>query len=180
MDRGNTAQFQVSSAEEICQRNDKEIYRANDRVFPGPGMPADRSIQWNRTGEMRRREYRRHRFAMKYTVRDMELLARTDELHETLSGPATRKILQREYLEHGHQEYSNISMISVAHLYNMRRSNAYRSINWHYTKTKPTVVRIGERAKPDPKGQPGYIRADSVHQGDLNGQKGVYHINSTQ
>ena len=26
-------------------------------------------------------------------------------------------------------------------------------------------------------GQPGYIRIDTVHQGDLDKQKGVYHIN---
>jgi transposase len=133
---------------------------------------------YNRTGELRRRKYRRHRFPVKYTLGDMKLLAKTDKLHETLSGPATRKILQREYLEYGHQEYSNISMISVAHLYNMRMSNAYRNLNRHYTKTKPALVRIGERAKPSPEGKPGYIRIDSVHQGDLNGQKGVYHINA--
>jgi transposase InsO family protein len=40
------------------------------------------------------------------------------------------------------------------------------------------VSRIGERAKPAPQGQPGHIRFDTVHQGDLNGQKGVYHINA--
>ena len=47
-----------------------------------------------------------------------------------------------------------------------------------FTKTKPVVSKIGERAKPEPKGQPGHIRIDTVHQGDLNGQKGVYHINA--
>jgi hypothetical protein len=31
--------------------------------------------------------------------------------------------------------------------------------------------------KPRPEGQPGFIRVDSVHQGDLDKQKGVYHIN---
>ena len=36
---------------------------------------------------------------------------------------------------------------------------------------------IGERRKPQPDGQPGYIRIDTVHQGDLDGEKGVYHIN---
>lgn len=46
-----------------------------------------------------------------------------------------------------------------------------------YTKTKPSVSRIGVRAKPDPQGRPGYIRVDSVHQGDLDREKGVYHIN---
>jgi len=47
-----------------------------------------------------------------------------------------------------------------------------------FTATKPVVSKIGERAKPDPKGQPGYIRIDTVHQGDFNGHKGVYPINA--
>jgi len=36
---------------------------------------------------------------------------------------------------------------------------------------------IGERRKPEPCGAPGFLRVDSVHQGDCNGEKGVYHIN---
>src|SRR5699024_6305366 len=31
--------------------------------------------------------------------------------------------------------------------------------------------------RPEPDGQPGFLRVDSVHQGDLDGVKGVYHIN---
>jgi transposase InsO family protein len=31
---------------------------------------------------------------------------------------------------------------------------------------------------PHPNGQPGFIRIDSVHQGDQDGVKGVYHINA--
>jgi hypothetical protein len=38
--------------------------------------------------------------------------------------------------------------------------------------------RIGERARPEPEGQPGHIRIDTVHQGDQEGLKGVYHINA--
>ena len=37
---------------------------------------------------------------------------------------------------------------------------------------------IGERRRPDPQGQPGYLRVDTVHQGDRPGAKGVYHINA--
>jgi hypothetical protein len=40
------------------------------------------------------------------------------------------------------------------------------------------VVRIDERARPAPGGSPGYIRVDTIHQGDLSGEKGVYHINA--
>ena len=109
---------------------------------------------------------------------DIALLARTDELHDYLSGPATKEIMEREWAVYGHLDFRNISQISVAHLYNLRRSHLYRSINKRYTRTKPAVSRIGERVKPDPKGQPGYIRIDTVHQGDLNGNKGVYHINA--
>jgi hypothetical protein len=134
--------------------------------------------EYKRTGRLRRMQYRRHRFPRKYTPSEIGLLARTDELHGWLSGPATKKIMEREYKVYGHAEFGNISRISIAHLYNLRRSNTYRGMTRRYTKTKPVVSRIGERVRPDPKGQPGYIRIDTVHQGDLNGQKGVYHINA--
>ena len=86
--------------------------------------------------------------------------------------------MEREYEIYGHFEFGNISRISVAHLYNLRSSNTYRNITRRFTRMKPVVFGIGERAKPDPKGQPGYIRIDTVHQGDMNGHKGVYHINA--
>jgi transposase InsO family protein len=131
-----------------------------------------------RTGWLRRIEYRRRRFPRKYTPSEVGLLARTDELHGWLSGPATKKIMEREYEVYGHVEFENISRISIAHLYNLRKSNIYRGMTKRYTKTKPVVSRIGERVRPDPKGQPGYIRVDTVHQGDQDGHKGVYHINT--
>jgi len=86
--------------------------------------------------------------------------------------------MEREYEVYRHAEFGNISRISIAHLYNLRRSNTYRGMTRRFVKTKPVVSRIGERVRPDPKEQPGYIRIDTVHQGDLNGQKGVYHINA--
>jgi transposase InsO family protein len=134
--------------------------------------------EYKRTGRIKKTEYRRHRFPRKYTPSEVQLLARTDELHGWLSGPATKKIMEREYEVYGHLEFGNISRISVAHLYNLRRSNTYRGIARRFIMTKPVVSKIGERAKPDPKGHPGYIRVDTVHQGDLNGYKGVYHINT--
>ena len=48
----------------------------------------------------------------------------------------------------------------------------------NYTKTRPATVAIGERRKPDPRGRPGYLRLDTVHQGDSAEAKGVYHINA--
>ena len=46
-------------------------------------------------GEVKPRAYRRNRFSKRYTRADIELLAAVDRAHETLSGPATQKLLQR-------------------------------------------------------------------------------------
>ena len=124
------------------------------------------------------KSYRRHRFASRYSRADIELLASVDEAHETLSGPATQKIRQREFHEFGQQQYERLSQISVAHLYRLRKSRAYRERRVVYQPTRPTTVSIGERRAPQPEGRPGYIRVDTVHQGDLDGVKGLYHINA--
>jgi len=134
--------------------------------------------EYKQRGHLRKVQYQRHRFPRSYTSADIALLARTDELHDYLSGAATKKIMEREWAIYGHADFRNISRISIAHLYNLRQSHLYRSIARRYTKTKPAVVKIGERAKPSPGGSPGYIRIDTVHQGDLSGEKGVYHINA--
>jgi len=134
--------------------------------------------RYERTGQLRKTVYIRHRFEHKYTREDVELLAKTDELHGCLSGPATKRIMERECKIYRQTQFGNIARISVAHLYNLRKSNNYQSVTRQFTRTRPAVSRIGERIKPDPKGIPGYIRVDTVHQGDLNGQKGVYHINA--
>ena len=47
--------------------------------------------------------YRRRRFTQRYTRADIELLASVDEAHETLSGPATRRILEREVQVYGNE-----------------------------------------------------------------------------
>src|SRR5450756_1483178 len=122
--------------------------------------------------------YRRHRFPQRYTRADLELLATVDEAHENLSGPATRRILEREYRQYGKPEYQRLASISVAHLYHLRQHPRYRERRLHYTKTRPATVAIGERRCPDPQGQPGYLRVDTVHQGDAPASQGVYHINS--
>lgn len=134
--------------------------------------------RYQKSGKVRVTVYRRHSFVQRYTAADVALLARVDEAHEGLSGPATRRILEREYQQYGKQEYQRLASISVAHLYNLRQRPQYRQRRLHYTKTRPTPVSIGERRRPDPQGQPGYLRVDTVHQGDQKGSKGVYHINA--
>jgi len=186
--RGLTAQEKYCWIEEVLirfkyhrlKRGEKGVIRRYiEKVTGYSRSQVSRLIaEYKQTGCLRRMQYRRHRFPWKYTPSEVRLLARTDELHGWLSGPATKKIMEREYEVYGHAEFENISRISIAHLYNLRRSNIYRGMTRRYTKTKPVVSRIGERVRPDPKGQPGYIRIDTVHQGDFNGQKGVYHINA--
>jgi hypothetical protein len=116
-------------------------------------------------------------FVRKYTAADVALLAETDALHDTLSGPATKHLMQRALLVFGDTRYARLALISVAHLYNLRAAAGYRARRQQWAKTRPTGTPIGERRAPQPDGNPGYLRIDSVHQGDEDGVKGVYHIN---
>ena len=120
---------------------------------------------------------RRHHFPKKYTPEDIALLIETDNLHLRLSGPATKKILEREYKIFSREKYQNIKDISSSHIYNLRSTRQYQSHSLTIKKTHPRKIPIGERRKPEPQGKPGYLRVDSVHQGDLEKEKGVYHIN---
>jgi transposase InsO family protein len=134
--------------------------------------------RYTATGQVQPTVYRRRCFPQRYTRSDIELLASVDEAHETLSGPATRRILEREHQLYGKREYVRLAAISVAHLYNLRQSQRYRERRLNYIKTRPTAIAIGERRKPQPQGQAGYLRLDTVHQGDQPEAKGVYHINA--
>jgi transposase InsO family protein len=134
--------------------------------------------RYRASGQVQVTVYRRRRFSERYTRADIELLASVDEAHETLSGPATRRILERELTLFGKPEYARLATISVAHLYNLRQHPRYRERLLNYTRTRPTAVSIGERRKPQPQGQPGFLRVDTVHQGDQPDAKGVYHINA--
>jgi transposase InsO family protein len=117
-------------------------------------------------------------YAHKYGPEDVALLAELDRLHDTLSGPATKVLLIRAHRHFGDARYARLAGISVSHLYNLRAGDGYRKQRRLWTRTRPTQVRIGVRKAPAPHGLPGYIRIDTVHQGDQDGLKGVYHINA--
>lgn len=121
---------------------------------------------YTRGDEVKLKPYRRHRFAERYTREDVALLASVDTVHETLSGPATQKLLQRAYHEFAEAKYERLAEISVAQLYRLRGSARYRQRRIVYRTTRPTPVNIGERRRPEPNSQPGYLRVDTVHQGD--------------
>jgi len=134
--------------------------------------------RWRTSGHIKRLKGQRTVFKTVYTREDISLLAKTDKLHNFLSGPATRVILKREYEFFGNSEYDRLAQISSSHIYNLRKHFVYQKLTCHFNHTKPVTSQIGERKCPDPGGQPGYIRVDTVHQGDSPGLgKGVYHIN---
>ena len=130
-----------------------------------------------RDGSIKLSHRRRSRFETKYTVFDKELLAETDNAHGRLSGPATRRIFDRAFHVYGDKRFERLREISSAHIYNLRYSRTYQLRARTFAKTRRVTVAIGIRRKPDPKGRPGYIRVDTVHQGDLGKRKGVYHVN---
>jgi transposase InsO family protein len=134
--------------------------------------------KYQQTGRVVARRYQRTRFPAIYTAADVDLLAYVDRAHGNLSGPATRRILEREHQEYGQAAYQRLAGISVAQLYRLRNTAAYRKRNTSYQPTRPTPIPIGERRKPQPEGKPGYLRVDTVHQGDQDGRKGIYHINA--
>jgi transposase InsO family protein len=134
--------------------------------------------RWLKDGRLRPQYSPGNGFSRIYTDADQRLLAELDELHGTLSGPATKKLCERAWRVFKQPAYQRLANISVSHLYNLRRSSAYRSIRRQFDKTRPKSSSIGERRQPQPNGQPGYIRVDTVHQGDLDGAKGLYHINA--
>ena len=134
--------------------------------------------QYRQSGVLKRRQRTVAGFARRYNAQDIGLLAAMDERHDTPCGPAVKKLCERASTVFGQTEYTALAAISVSHLYNLRKSTPYTKRRRHIEKTRPTRSTIGERRKPQPHGQPGYIRIDTVHQGDLDGKKGVYHINA--
>jgi len=136
--------------------------------------------EWKSKKGLRYRKPKKRGSAVpKYGAKDIALLIKTDIAHHTPNGNAVKEILRREFLFFGKEEYQTIAGISVSHIYNIRKhKKQYLSSEAvKYSKTVPVAVNIGERRKPEPNGRPGFLRVDSVHQGDFEGEKGVYHIN---
>jgi hypothetical protein len=160
-------------------RKDKSVVRKYlQRVTGYSRAQLTRLIRkYRSSGRIERKPTLRHRFPRRYTREDVVLIAKTDEMHQTPSGAVTKKLLERAYKQ-GNPAYAKLQGISVSHIYNLRRSATYRCRRRVFEKTRAQSVCIGERRKPQPNGCPGYLRIDTVHQGDQDNQKGVYHINA--
>ena len=111
-------------------------------------------------------------FARKYTPADVSLLVQMDKAHEDVCGPAIVHLLKRASAVYGDARFERLATLSVSHLYNLRKSAGYQRQRASFTKTRPVCNPIGVRKAPRPSGRAGYVRIDSVHQGDLDGLKG--------
>jgi len=162
-----------------CTKNDKGIVtRFLMKVSGYSRQQITRLIkQYTTSGHIEWSPCRTHGFSSKYTQKDILLLAKTDEQHDTPCGHSVKKLCERAYHVFGEIE-QRLSAISISHLYNLRASTRYQRQRRQVEKTKPRKVSIGERRKPQPNGQPGYFRIDTVRQGDLDKHNGVYHINA--
>ena len=135
-----------------------------------------RLLQKHRGGTLFWKPWQKNFFSAVYDENDIALLHKVDSVHR-LAGPATKKILEREYDVFNDERYRKLKNISVSHMYNLRKRTSYLRRGKNFEKTNFSNVAIGKRMKPKPNGRPGYLRVDSVHQGDLERQKGVYYIN---
>lgn len=163
-----------------CHRADKGLLRRYLMTVTGLSRAQVTRLigQYRQSGRVRdRRGPPAQPFTRRYTAADIRALAELDAAHGQLSGPATRKLCERAWRVFGEARYERLAGISNGHLYNLRHRTGYRRRRGHVDKTRPTRVPIAERRRPEPNGAPGYLRVDSVHQGDLDGVKGLYHIN---
>ena len=120
---------------------------------------------------------KRHQFKKIYTPEDARLLSEADNAYRRMSGMAMRKVFEDEFKIYGKNEYEHLAKISHGHFYRLRNSDTYKENALSVGRTISVARPIGIRKKPQPGGLPGYVRADTVHQGDLEGVKGVYHVN---
>ncbi len=134
--------------------------------------------QYIQTGTIVTKPARHNGFERHYTDADIRLLAAMDERHGQPSGAVLKKLCERACQRFGQADYQRLAGISVSHLYSLRGSKTYQRQRCTLTKTRPKAASIGQRRKPCPNDQPGYIRIDSVHQGDQDKRKGIYHINA--
>lgn len=128
-------------------------------------------------GAIRVKERTQNTFPSNYTKEDIVLLAEVDNAEGRRTSKAVKGTCSDMYHVYGDIRFERLAHISSSHIYNLREREVYKTNTLTYTSTQSTGRDIGIRTKPYPEGKPGYIRVDSVHQGDQDKVKGVYHIN---
>lgn len=130
-----------------------------------------------KTGCIRVKERTQNTFETRYAKEDIALLAEVDNAEGRRKSKAVKKTCSDMYHIYNDMRFERLAHISSSHIYNLRDKEVYKTNTLTYTSTQSIGRDIGTRAKPYPFGKPGYIRVDSVHQGDFDKVKGVYHIN---
>jgi hypothetical protein len=133
--------------------------------------------QYRKDGKITREKRTHAGFVSIYTSKDIALLADVAEGYQHQNGRALREVCREMYEVYKDARFVRLSHISVSRLYDLKKTETFKTKALHYTKTRPVSIPIGERKKPYPEGRPGFLRVDSVHQGDRDKEKGVYHIN---
>lgn len=128
-------------------------------------------------GRIVRKERTQPEFERVYTSADIALLADVTEGYQHQNGRALKEVCREMFAVYHDARFKRLANISVSQLYLLKKTEVFKTKALHYTKTRAVQVPIGERKKPYPEGKPGFLRVDSVHQGDLDKEKGVYHIN---
>lgn len=79
----------------------------------------------------------RHGFLRRFITTDVAALANTDALHGTVSGLATKKLMERAFLVFTDARFERLAEISGSRLYNLRGGIPYQRTRRHWTKTRP-------------------------------------------
>lgn len=116
-------------------------------------------------------------FSRKYSDQDISILADFDNHTRRPNANALIHNFKRMHDLFGDARFERLKNISKSHIYNLRGAEIYRYETQTFTKTNPVQNSIGIRMKPDPNGEPGYLRVDSVHGGDRDDEKGMYYVN---
>ena len=77
--------------------------------------------------------------------------------------------MERAYRLFTDARYERVAVISVAHLYNLRKQSGYQRHRRAWTQTRPVTIAIGERRAPAPNNQPGYpkSRASNLYREEI-------------
>ncbi len=117
-------------------------------------------------------------FPVRYTAVDIGLLAQVDAAHDDLSGPAVKRVLEREYRLFGNPEYERLADVSVSHLYNLRRSPEYRKLHSWRGSDDSQTMRCAAARKAGSALQPGDIWFCIIPPDDHDNDSRHYQIGS--
>ena len=173
--RMHLAGARVLAASEEKQRRRAALFGQDQRAQLGADHAADPALPPSGASSPRHPAGIASR---RYTQDDIALLATVDAAHEGLSGPALRRILWREYHVYGKAAYRRLASPLARTSTTCGAPRPIDNTTSITPRTRSRAVAIGERRRPNPCGRPGYLRVDTVHQGDTDTRPGLYHINA--